>query len=89
MVIIDPIADMICRVKNALLRKKSEVDIPSSKIISEIARLLKEEGYIANYKVIEDNRQGILRIYLKYTEDGSSVIRNISKPVLFWPPRQL
>lgn len=79
MVIIDPIADMISRVKNALARKKSEVDILSSKIIQEIARLLKEEGYIANYKVIEDNKQGILRIYLKYTQDGNSVIRDMKR----------
>ena len=79
MVITDPISDMICRIKNALARKKSQVDIPSSKLIQEIARLLKEEGYIANYKVIEDNKQGILRIYLKYTHDGSSVIRGIKR----------
>lgn len=79
MVINDPIADMICRIKNALARKKSQVDVPLSKIINEIIRLMKEEGYIADYKVIEDNRQGILRIYLKYGEDGGSVIRGIER----------
>ncbi|MFC2062115.1 30S ribosomal protein S8 [Elusimicrobiota bacterium] len=79
MVVTDPIADFVIRVKNALERDKSEIDIPSSKIKQEIARLLKEEGYIANYKNIEDTKQGILRIYLKYTERGESVIRNIKR----------
>jgi len=79
MVITDPIADMICRTRNALERKKSEVDMPSSKILHEIARLLQEEGYIANYKLIEDNKQGILKVFLKYNQDGSSVIRNMKR----------
>ncbi len=79
MVVTDPIADMICRVKNALVRKKSQVDVSSSKIMQEIARLLKDEGYIANYKNIEDNKQGILKIYLKYTVDGDSVIQDIKR----------
>lgn len=79
MVVTDPIADLIIRIKNALQRKKSEVDIPLSKMKQEIARLLKEEGYIANYKTIEDNRQGNLRIYLKYTDNGGSVIRNMKR----------
>ncbi len=79
MVVTDPISDMICRVKNALVRKKSQVDVSSSKIMQEIARLLKDEGYIANYKNIEDNKQGILKIYLKYTVDGDSVIQDIKR----------
>jgi small subunit ribosomal protein S8 len=79
MVITDPIADLICRIKNALARKKSHVEVPSSKILQEIARLLKEEGYIANYAFKEDNKQGILSLALKYTEDGSSVIQGIKR----------
>jgi small subunit ribosomal protein S8 len=79
MVITDPIADMICRMKNAITRKKSEVEIPSSKMIREIARLLKEEGYIANYNNIEDNKQGVLKVSLKYTATGDSVIRDIKR----------
>ncbi|MBN2407952.1 MAG: 30S ribosomal protein S8 [Elusimicrobia bacterium] len=79
MVVTDTIADLIIRVKNAIERKKSEVDIPSSKMKQEIARLLQEEGYIANYKYIEDSKQGILRIYLKYADDGSSVIRDMKR----------
>jgi len=83
MVTTDPIADMISRMKNAIKRKKDQVDVPSSKMKQEIARLLKEEGYIANYKNIEDNKQGVLQIFLKYTEKNQSVIREmkrISKP---------
>ena len=79
MVISDPIADMICRIKNALARKKSNVEMPSSKMLQEIARLLKDEGYIANYAFKEDNKQGILDVALKYTEDGGSVIRGIKR----------
>jgi small subunit ribosomal protein S8 len=77
MVTTDPISDMVCRIANGLARKKSQVDMPSSKMKQEIARILKEEGYIANYKNIEDNKQGILRIYLKYIENGDPVIRKI------------
>lgn len=79
MVITDPIADIICRIKNALARKKNNVEAPSSKMLLEIMRLLKEEGYIANYTFIEDNKQGILNVALKYTQDGSSVIRGIKR----------
>lgn len=79
----DPIADMLTRIRNAVRAKKKEVNIPSSKLKEEIARLLKEEGYIKNYKVIEDKKQGILNITLKYTDDNQSAItglRRVSKP---------
>jgi small subunit ribosomal protein S8 len=79
----DPIADMLTRVRNAVRAKKKEVNIPSSKLKVEIARILKEEGYIKNYKVIEDNKQGVLNITLKYTDDNQSAIaglRRVSKP---------
>ncbi len=79
----DPIADMLTRIRNAIRAKKKEVDIPSSRLKVEIARILKEEGYIRNYKVIEDNKQGILNITLKYTDDNQSAItglRRVSKP---------
>ncbi len=79
MVIIDPVADMISRIKNALARKKSEVDMPSSKVLQEIARLMKDEGYIVSYEVVEDNKQGMLRLFLKYTTNGNSVIRGIKR----------
>lgn len=79
----DPIADMLTRIRNAVRAKKKEVNIPSSKLKIEIARILKEEGYIKSYKVIEDNKQGVLNITLKYTDDNQSAItglRRVSKP---------
>lgn len=79
----DPIADMLTRVRNAARVKKKDVVIPSSRLKVEIAKILKEEGYIRNFKAIDDNKQGILSIALKYTDDGQSVIsglRRISRP---------
>ena len=81
----DPIADMLTRIRNAIQARFERVDIPSSKIKVEIARTLKEEGYISDYKVIRDNKQGILRIYLKYDENKRSAIsglKRVSKPGL-------
>ncbi len=79
MTITDPISDMITRISNASKTKKEKVDIPASKLKAEIARILKNEGFISNYKVIEDRKQGILRVYLKYTPDKKSVITGIRK----------
>ncbi len=79
----DPIADMLTRVRNAVLVKKKEVNMPSSRLKVEVAKILKEEGYIKNFKVVDDNKQGRLSIMLKYTEDNRSVItglQKISKP---------
>jgi small subunit ribosomal protein S8 len=79
----DPIADLLTRIRNAALIKKKEVMIPSSKLKTEVAKIFKEEGYIRNFKVIEDNKQGILSISLKYGDDNTSVIsgiRRISRP---------
>jgi small subunit ribosomal protein S8 len=83
MAITDPIADMLTRVRNAGKAKFNSVDIPGSKIKVEMARVLKEEGYIRNYKFIKDGKQGILRIYLKYADNQGHVIQElirISKP---------
>jgi small subunit ribosomal protein S8 len=79
----DPLADMLTRIRNALLVKKKEVDMPSSRMKVEVAKILKEEGYIKNFKVIDDNKQGMLLLALKYTEENRSVItglQKISKP---------
>ena len=79
----DPIADLLTRIRNAALIKRREVMIPASKLKMEIARIFKEEGYIRNFKVIDDNKQGILSISLKYGDDNTSVIsglRRISRP---------
>ncbi len=79
----DPIADMLTRIRNAGKAKLSSVDIPGSKLKAELARVLKEEGFIRNYKFLNDNKQGILRVYMKYGDDARSVIyglKRISKP---------
>jgi len=81
----DPIADMLTRIRNASQARHSKLSMPSSKMKVQIARVLKEEGFIKGYKVIPDHRQGMLRIYLKYTKDSEPVIRGIervSKPSL-------
>ena len=75
----DPISDMFTRVRNANAKLHEKVDVPSSKIKVEIAKILKEEGYIANYKTIEDHKQGILRVYLKYTLEGKPVLKGIKR----------
>lgn len=83
--ITDPIADMFTRIRNANAKLVEKVDIPSSKLKIEIARVMKEEGYIANYKNIEDYKQGILRVYLKYTPQQKQVLqglRRVSRPGL-------
>ncbi|MEW6118205.1 MAG: 30S ribosomal protein S8 [Nitrospirota bacterium] len=79
----DPIADMLTRMRNTLLTKTEKVDIPASRMKVEIAKILKEEGFIKSYKIIKDKKQGILRITLKYTADNKPVItglKRISKP---------
>uniref|UniRef100_A0A7C5YXY2 Small ribosomal subunit protein uS8 n=1 Tax=candidate division CPR3 bacterium TaxID=2268181 RepID=A0A7C5YXY2_UNCC3 len=81
----DPIADMIAMLNNANEKYFEKVDVPSSKIKEEIAKILKEEGYILSYKKIEDYKQGILRIYLKYGPNKERVftkIKRVSKPGL-------
>jgi small subunit ribosomal protein S8 len=74
----DPIADMLTRMRNALMVGAEKVDIPASRLKLEMAKVLKEEGYIKAYKVIKDRRQGILRVNLKYV-DGKSVITGLQR----------
>ncbi len=79
----DPIADMLTRIRNVVLIKNEKVDIPASKMKVEVAKILKEEGFIKSYKIIKDKKQGILRLTLKYTPDNQSMItglKRISKP---------
>jgi small subunit ribosomal protein S8 len=83
MTMTDPIADLIVRIKNAIMVSYDKVEVPSSKIKINIVKILKFEGYIRNYKIIKDSKQDIIVIYLKYNEDKSSVIKDlkrISKP---------
>jgi len=80
--ITDPIADMLTRIRNAITIRSEKVDIPASKFKLEIVKIMKEEGFIKAYKILKDDKQGILRITLKYI-DGNNVIsglRRISKP---------
>ena len=79
----DPIADLLTRMRNASLIKRKDLSLPSSKLKIEITKILKDEGFIKNYKVSEDDKQGILNITLKYTDTNQSVItgtRRVSKP---------
>jgi len=79
----DPIADMLTRIRNAGKAKFNSVDIPGSKLKTELAKILKDEGFIKNYKFLKDNKQGILRVYLKYGQGESNVIiglERVSKP---------
>ena len=83
MAISDPIADMLTRIRNAVKAKFSSVDIPGSKLKVELAKILKDEGFIRNYKFLKDGKQGILRVYLRYGTGQSNVIyglKRISKP---------
>jgi small subunit ribosomal protein S8 len=78
----DLIADVFTMLRNAALAKKQTVDVPSSRTVVSILEILKNEGYIENYKTIEDNKQGIARIYLKYIARKPAIraIQRVSKP---------
>lgn len=79
----DPVADMLTRIRNAGMAKHQKVDIPSSNLKVSLATVLRAEGFIKNFKVIADNKQGILRIYLKFIDEKDPVIneiKRISKP---------
>ncbi len=83
MAVSDPIADMLTRIRNGVKARFNSVDVPGSKLKTDIARILKDEGYIKNYKFLKDGKQGILRIYLKYGPAQSNVVyglKRISKP---------
>ncbi|HIK58733.1 MAG TPA: 30S ribosomal protein S8, partial [Nitrospinaceae bacterium] len=78
----DPIADLFTRIRNGLMVKHPRVDVPGSKMKVRIVEILKEEGYIKNFRVYKDDLQGIIRVYLKYQGDQSVIrgIKRISKP---------
>jgi small subunit ribosomal protein S8 len=79
----DPIADFLTRIRNGALAKHPRVEMPSSKMKIEIAHILKEEGYVANFKVVEEKGKKTLRVFLRYTPDRHSVItdlKRISRP---------
>ncbi|MGM8212771.1 30S ribosomal protein S8 [Virgibacillus sp. W0430] len=85
MVMTDPIADMLTRIRNANVVRHEKLELPASKIKKEIADILKREGYVRDYEFIEDSKQGVLRIFLKYGPNDERVItglKRISKPGL-------
>ena len=75
----DPIADMLTRIRNAVRVNKNDVNIKTSNICEGIAKVLKQEGYIEDFDRIDDNKQGILRISLKYDVEGSPIIKEIKR----------
>ena len=75
----DPVADMVSRIRNGVRAKLPKVDVPSSKLKVEIARILKDEGYIANFKVTEDDKQNMLRVFLKYGPGMERVITDVQR----------
>ena len=78
----DPIADLFTRIRNGLMVGHEKVDLPSSKIKVRIVEILKEEGFIRHFRLFEDSKQGVLRIYLKYVDEGPVIngIKRISTP---------
>ena len=79
MTMTDPIADMLTRVRNANTVRHENVDVPASNIKKELARILLEEGFIKGYDVIEDGKQGLIRLQLKYGKNGEKVITGIKR----------
>jgi small subunit ribosomal protein S8 len=85
MVMTDPLADMLTRIRNGSHAKHDKVEMPSSKIKAEVAKILREEGFIKAYRVVEDEKQGVLKIYLRYRDGGEPTItgiRRLSRPGL-------
>ena len=79
----DPISDLLARIRNATMVRHDRTDVPASKMKLEIAKILKQEGFIRTFKLLEEGPQGLIRIYLKYADDGEPAIhgvRRVSKP---------
>ena len=75
----DPVGDFLTRIRNAMRARHQKLDVPASKLKAEIARILKEEGYIANYKPTEEDGMKVIRVYLKYNTNNESVIRDLKR----------
>jgi small subunit ribosomal protein S8 len=75
----DPIADMLTRIRNGIRARHPRVDMPSSKLKVELARILKEEGYISNFKVGDEGKKKVLKVFLKYATDGTNAIASIER----------
>ena len=79
MTMTDPVSDLLTRIRNASGARHETVDVPSSKLKLEIARILKEEGYVSNYSLLQDNKQGIIRIQLRYAAGKKPVISSLDR----------
>ena len=75
----DPVADFLGRIRNAIGARQQKVDIPASKLKAEIARILKEEGYISNFKPTEEEGHKVIRVYLKYDNNNEAAISNVAR----------
>lgn len=75
----DPVADMLTRIRNGIQARHQRVDIPSSKLKVEVARILKDEGYVSNFKLAEEGKKKILKVFLRYGADGTSVISTLDR----------
>jgi small subunit ribosomal protein S8 len=75
----DPIADMLTRIRNAISARHPKVDVPASKLKLEVARILREEGYILNFKLTEEGNHQLIRVYLKYTPSNQPVISKLER----------
>lgn len=75
----DTVADFLTRIRNAGNAKHEKVDMPSSKLRESIANILERTGYIRSYRVAKDGKQGVMRVYLKYTDNGSHLIKNVNR----------
>ncbi len=75
----DPVADFLTRIRNGIKARHQKIDVPASKLKLEIARILKEEGYVANYKATEEEGKKVIRVYLKYGADNNAAISNVTR----------
>jgi small subunit ribosomal protein S8 len=75
----DPVADFLGRIRNGIRARQQKIDVPASKLKAEIARILKEEGYIANFKATEEEGRKILRVYLKYGNNNEAIITSVER----------
>jgi small subunit ribosomal protein S8 len=75
----DPVADFLTRIRNSIRARHQKLDVPASKLKAEFARILKDEGYIANYKATEENGQKVIRVYLKYGTNNEAAIRDLQR----------
>lgn len=79
MTMTDPIADFLTRIRNAVMAGKDRVDVPASRLKLELAKILKEEGFIRTFKVLEEGPQGTIRLYLRYSPEGEPAIHGIER----------